>query len=205
MLLAVVRSPHAPGVASAAMTSVCPVCHDGPVVPATFPETFRLAGATFRWRLPARLCSRCGEWQLPAGARAQRDARALLALGSYGPLGPDAVRVALDLLALDDRALADLLGLPPDEVTRWREGHAPVPPAHGALVLALVSDALAGQTTTRDRLVAASGPRPLPDEITVDAPASMLDRPRSAHADPGSRLDPLGVYKDPDDLPPSGR
>ena len=166
------------------MTPVCPVCHGGPVVPATFPETFRRAGATFRWRLPARLCSSCGEWQLPVVAAAQRDGRAVLALGAHGPLGPEAVRLALTCLDLDDAALAALLDLPPDAVARWIQGHAPVPPAHGALLLALVDDALAGRTTTRDRLRAAADLRPLPAAIELDPPPVDPDGAVRSSRDP---------------------
>ena len=151
----------------------CPRCSGGPVVPTSFPETFRLAGATFCWSLAARLCSACGEWQIPVVGKIRQDGLAVLALGDHGPLGPEAVRLGLATVGLDAESASRLLGVTPADIVAWCQGHRSVPLACGVLLLALVADVLAGLTTTRDRLLAAVEPRPLPAVLELPDPTRV--------------------------------
>lgn len=148
-------------------TTLCPVCGGGPLVSSPYTQTFRRAGATFRWQFPAWLCATCGEWQMPIVPTGLPDALAVRALGALGPLGPEAVRLALSCLGLDMQDAADLLDVTVDEVIGWCDGKLAVPRVHDVVLLELVNDAITGSTVTRDRLQGAVASRPLPSVIDL--------------------------------------
>lgn len=124
-------------------------------------------GVEFVGSLPVARCIECGEATFEFEDLARFDlevARSLLAHGIRGPAALKFVRKSLGLKGVE---AAELLSISHETLSRWENGKIR-PDANALAVLAaLVADALAGETTTRDRLRALASPKKPENPVRV--------------------------------------
>jgi putative zinc finger/helix-turn-helix YgiT family protein len=132
----------------------CAACGSGRLRAATerLSVTLPRCGLVASIAAPARRCAGCGE------VLVERDVleRAHLSIGcelaDRGVHTGDALRHMRKALELRAADLARLLGVTPETVSHWETGRAPPARAAFVAVAAMVEEAIAGRTTTRDRL-----------------------------------------------------
>lgn len=116
---------------------------------------------------PARRCSGCGELRVDGEVLARAHLSVGCALADRGIHGGDVLRHLRRALGLRAADLARLLGITPETVSHWETGKAPPARAAFATLAAMAEEALAGRTTTRDRLELLCEERRFPRRIAV--------------------------------------
>jgi transcriptional regulator with XRE-family HTH domain len=104
-------------------------------------------------------CGACGEGFFKGDDLARAELVAAAEVADRGLREGAAFRFMRKVLGLRAEDLAGLLDVTEGTVSRWENDHAPADRAAWAALAAMVSDKLAGQTTTLDRLKASSAPR----------------------------------------------
>ncbi len=127
---------------------------------------------------PARRCHGCGDLQVEDDVAAGARLAIGCALADRGVHTGDALRHLREALALRAADLARLLGVTPETISHWETGK--VSPARAAFVAvaAMAEDAMAGRTTTRDRLEVLANGRPYPRTVTIAASGAPIRRRR---------------------------
>ncbi|BDG08543.1 type II TA system antitoxin MqsA family protein [Anaeromyxobacter paludicola] len=116
---------------------------------------------------PARRCAACGEAHVDPAVLSRAHLSVGCALADEGVQTGGAFRHMRRALGLRAADLARLLDLTPETLSHWETGK--VRPSRAAFVAlaAMLEDALAGRTTTRDRLQALARERPRPGALSV--------------------------------------
>lgn len=135
--------------------NVCPQCHSHNIVHGVFPTTLKVAGITFKTYVEMDRC-KCGEQVLRPWATELLFNKIALYLAQSGNSSPEAFRFMRRQAGLNGAALAELLDLRPETVSRMETGKAPIDRRTWALVAALVEDKVHGSTETVDALHAVS-------------------------------------------------
>ena len=149
-------------------TSACTRC-DGAVREARERLSIELprSGVTASIEVPARRCARCGGVEVEPPVRARAHLALACGLADVGVETGEALRHMRKALGLRAADLARLLGVTPETISHWETGKAGASRAAFAALAAMVEDALAGRTTTRDRLAACAEGRPCPRVLSV--------------------------------------
>lgn len=109
--------------------------------------------------VPALECGSCGEAFLEGADLESADLLAAAELANRGIQEGAAFRFMRKAVGLRGVDVANLLNVREATVSRWENDHDPVDLAAWAALAAIVSEKLAGQTTTMDRLRASRAPR----------------------------------------------
>jgi DNA-binding transcriptional regulator YiaG len=109
--------------------------------------------------IPAMKCRACGEGFSGIIDLVRADLAAAVELANRGLKDGGAFRFLRKALGVSGEKLAQLLDVTEWTISRWENGHAPVDRSAWAALAAMVSEKLAGQTTTLDRLRASIAPK----------------------------------------------
>ncbi len=109
--------------------------------------------------VPALKCGKCGEGFLELADLSRADLLAAAELANRGIQEGAAFRFMRKAVGLRGADVASLLGVRDATISRWENEHDPVDRAAWAALAAIVSEKLAGQATTMDRLRASKEPR----------------------------------------------
>jgi putative zinc finger/helix-turn-helix YgiT family protein len=115
-------------------------------------------GVSFEGKLPAAVCKNCGEAYFVADVLDRFELGIAAELARMGRCTPQAFRFMRKALGLSGIALAALLGVEPETVSRWENGARRLDQAVFALLGGLVADRLDGRDGTRARLEALRKP-----------------------------------------------
>ncbi len=116
----------------------------------------------------AARCSTCGESYLKGPDLERADLLASAEAMRRGLRDGPTLEFIRRALGLRAAKLAELLGVPTAVVSQWEDGHRAVERSVWNALADLVSDELAGATTTLDRLRALTEPRVPTDPVRVD-------------------------------------
>src|SRR5579883_2304302 len=117
-------------------------------------RTANIGGLILIAKVPGFQCETCGEvWYSPAVLKSYELGLAK-ALAESGTRSGEAFRLMRKAIGIPARELAQILGLTNETISRWETEKREVD-EHAMLLLGdLVFDAIAGRTTTKDRLQA---------------------------------------------------
>ncbi len=146
-----------------------------PVVSHVFRAT--VAGVPFERTVRVQKCSNCGEAYLPAGALADFELSAAVALVRAGVRTPEALKFMRKAAGLRAADLGELLGLTPEHLSRIENGKVPLDKRTVALVGAILEDKVAGSTRTIDQLRAIDRPRKFRGKVRLDNAAGVHPKP----------------------------
>lgn len=148
----------------------CPMCESGSMKQGQVPVRRTVDGVTFRGEVPALVCRKCGEAAVGAAELERFELAIAAQFGTMGRCTPESFRFTRKALGLTGAALAELLGVEPETVSRWENGKRALDRGAFALLGGLVADRLAGRTDTRTRLEALKRPAKTPrTAVKVDA------------------------------------
>ena len=138
----------------------CPTCGSEQWKRGTTPHVEEIDGRKFKADLAAQVCRKCGEAIVALGELDRFEIEVALSLAQAGAHSGDAIRTLRKAIGLSGTALAELLDVSLETVSRWENGGRAAPLSAVATLGALVLDHAAGSTTTTDRLQALrKGPR----------------------------------------------
>jgi putative zinc finger/helix-turn-helix YgiT family protein len=134
-------------------------------------------GRKLKAELAAEVCAKCGEAIVAIDELDRFAVAVAVALARAGARSGDAIRAMRKGIGLSATALADLLDVSMETISRWEHGDRDAPRATVALLEAMVLDHAAGTTATIDRLRALrTGPR-LAKVVRVDLGRTARRRP----------------------------
>jgi DNA-binding transcriptional regulator YiaG len=117
-------------------------------------------GRKFKAELAARACGKCGEAIVALDELDRFTLAVAVALAQSGAHSGDAIRFMRKAIGLSATALAELLDVSMETISRWEHGERNAPLPSVATLGAMVIDHAAGSTATADRLRALrKGPR----------------------------------------------
>lgn len=145
---------------------LCALCEQGKLV-ATDTEVRRsIAGHVFVTKVPSLRCAACGESRVEGTDLERVDLTVARELLSSTP-DAEAFKFARKALGFSGKALAELLDVAPESVSRWETGKHAIDRQGWALLGLMVADRLAGVRGVEDALRRAGEPRSLPDRVDL--------------------------------------
>lgn len=146
----------------------CPTCGSERWKKGTAPHVEVVGGRKLKADLAAQVCTKCGE-AIVALDELDRFAVAMaVTLVRAGARSGDAIRAMRKAIGLSATALAELLDVSPETVSRWEHGDREAPLPSVAALGAMVLDHPAGSTATADRLRALRKKPGLAKVVQVD-------------------------------------
>ncbi len=138
----------------------CPTCGSARWKQGTTPHAEVVDGRKFKADLPAKICGKCGEAIVALTELDRFEVEVALALAHAGAHSGPAIRTMRKAIGLSATALAELLDVSLETISRWEHGSRAAPRPAVATLGAMVIDHALGSTTTTDRLHALrEGPR----------------------------------------------
>lgn len=138
----------------------CPACGNEQWKRGTAPHVEAVDDRKFKADLAAQVCRKCGEAIVAIGELARFEIEVALALAGAGAHSGDAIRSMRKAIGLSAAALAELLDVSAETVSRWENGGRAAVLSAVTTLGAMVLDHAAGSTMTADRLQALrKGPR----------------------------------------------
>src|SRR3954463_16116926 len=139
----------------------CPTCGKTAFQHATYAARRDLDGRRFTGNVPARKCGSCGELLISGPGLAAFERAITLELARGGEVGPEGFRWLRKAGGPKAVPLAELLDVPPMQVSRWENGRKPLERRAVALVSALALEQIEGKAAIRAVLEAlAAGKKP---------------------------------------------
>ena len=140
----------------------------GPFEAAFEDVSVRVGERTFTGPVGAKRCQNCGETYTDASGHVALSRRVALALIDAGDVSGPTFRFFRHTLGLTGAALASLLGVAPDTVSRWERGERGVDPLAWVTVAGLVLDELEDRPSTRRVLEAVQSGPPLAKAVRLE-------------------------------------
>jgi putative zinc finger/helix-turn-helix YgiT family protein len=138
----------------------CPTCEGQRWKQGTAHHVEVVDGRKFKAELAAKICAKCGEAIVSIDELDRFEVEVALALARAGAHSGDAIRAMRKAIGLSATALAGLLDVSLETISRWEHGERDAPLSAVATLGAMVLDHAAGSTVTADRLRALrKGPR----------------------------------------------
>jgi YgiT-type zinc finger domain-containing protein len=145
----------------------------GPLEAASEDESVTVGAHTFTGVVPASRCPQCGETYTEADDHRALALSAARALIEAGEVSGGVLRFFRHSLGLTGAALAGLLGVASDTVSRWERGERDVDRLAWATVAGLILDELEERPRTRGVLEAMRTPGPpLAKAVRLGAPVA---------------------------------
>ena len=138
----------------------CPTCGSERWKQGTAPQVEVVDGRKLKAELDAEVCIKCGEAVIALDELDRFAVAVAVSLAEAGARSGEAIRAMRKGIGLSATALAELLDVSMETVSRWEHGRRDAPRPTVAVLEAMVLDYAAGTTTTVDRLRAlCKGPR----------------------------------------------
>lgn len=122
-------------------------------------------GVTFEAKLAASVCKTCGESYFDAAVLKRFELAIAAELARMGRCRPDAFKFMRKALGLSGIALAELLGVEPETISRWENGARGLDRSAFALLGGLAMERIDGRDDTRARLEALRKPLKKPKAV----------------------------------------
>jgi putative zinc finger/helix-turn-helix YgiT family protein len=122
-------------------------------------------GVTFETKLPATVCKGCSEPYFEAAVLGRFELGIAAELARMGRCTPAAFKFMRKALGLSGVALAELLGVEPETVSRWENGARGLDRGAFALLGGLAMERIEGRDDTRARLEALRKPLKKPKTV----------------------------------------
>lgn len=136
----------------------CMSCGERKLKKTTEPHWTKVAGTKFSGQVAALRCPRCSEVYLDGPALVRFELEVALELARLGSRSGEALRFMRKAIGLTARALAALLAVAPETVSRWETGQRAVDAPTFVVLGRLVGDKIVGSSETRDLLEAQRAP-----------------------------------------------
>jgi putative zinc finger/helix-turn-helix YgiT family protein len=143
----------------------CAMCHGRTFKRGSAELRRTVDGVTFEAKLPASTCKGCGEAHFDAAALERFELGVAAELARLGRCTPPAFRFMRKALGLSGVALAELLGVEPETISRWENGARALDRSAFALLGGLVAERIEGRDDTRARLEALRKPLKKPKSV----------------------------------------
>ena len=117
-------------------------------------EDLSIEGRTFKAELGADVCQSCGEALVTADELGRFEVAVAVELARGGAQSGEAIKFMRKAVGLRARALAELLDIAPETLSRWETGadDRTAPRAYVVMLEAAVLEHAAGSSATLDRL-----------------------------------------------------
>ncbi|HET9931130.1 MAG TPA: type II TA system antitoxin MqsA family protein [Polyangiaceae bacterium] len=149
----------------------CAECQSTELRQGKVEERIEVGGISFIADLPALICGECGENFVDGPDLERFDLAVASWLTSQGQRTPEAFRFARKAIGMRAADLAQLVGVTPETVSRWENGHGAIDVGVFALLGELVADRIEGKENTLRRLRALAGPVKAPKRaVRVELP-----------------------------------
>jgi DNA-binding transcriptional regulator YiaG len=133
-------------------------------------DAVEVAGHTFRARLPARSCPKCGDILIEGHDLQALEHAAILALAHSGERSAATLRALRKAAELTTARLADLLDVSNAMVLAWEDGSTPIPAAQSALLRAFAISKLGGPEQPVDEFSLLRRPKNLGNQVRLYVP-----------------------------------
>lgn len=140
----------------------CGICKVGKLKRGKSDARRTVDGVTFESSLPSTVCKSCNEPYWDASVLERFELQIAAELARMGRCTPGAFRFMRKAVGLSGVALAELLGVNPETVSRWENGARRIDRGVFALLGGLIADQLDGREDTRKRLDALRKPAKTP-------------------------------------------
>lgn len=115
-------------------------------------------GRTYRAKVPAELCVKCGEDYTTAADLGRFELAVARQLADRGPIGGEGLRFMRGVLGLQAQDFAETLGVTPEHLSRWENGRREIDRNTWLVAGDLVVDFIEGKGRTDARLAALRKP-----------------------------------------------
>jgi putative zinc finger/helix-turn-helix YgiT family protein len=149
----------------------CPTCGSERWERGTTPEELSIEGRTFKAELCADVCQSCGEALVTADELGRFEVAVAVELARGGARSGEAIKFMRKAIGLRAAALAELLDIAPETLSRWETGaeDRTAPRAYVVMLEAVVLEHAAGSSATLDRLrVLREVPPALPSAVRIE-------------------------------------
>jgi putative zinc finger/helix-turn-helix YgiT family protein len=153
----------------------CPSCAASDWKRGEVPVERTLGGRTFKADVPADICTSCGETLVSSEDLGRFESAVAAELARAGASSGDALKFMRKEIPLSAVAMAELVDVAPETLSRWETGERDAPRAYVATLGALVLDAQ-GSSVTLDRLKALRERPSLAKVVRVELPPSAARR-----------------------------
>lgn len=136
----------------------CTNCESTELRDGTTEERLKVGEVAFVAELPALVCQKCGETFVGLGDMERFDLAVARWLTSEGHRTAEAFRFVRKALGMRAADLAKLVGVTPETISHWENGHRDADVGVFALLGELVLDQIEGREETLKRLRALQGP-----------------------------------------------
>src|SRR2546428_13556936 len=150
----------------------CPACGKTTFEAATYAARRDLDGRRFTADVPARKCTSCGELLISGPGIAAFERATTLESARGGDVGAEGSRRLRKAAGLKAVRLAELLDVPPMQVSRWENGRKPLERRAVALVSALALEQVEGKAAARAVLEALAARKKVPRTVRLDVNAA---------------------------------
>jgi putative zinc finger/helix-turn-helix YgiT family protein len=146
----------------------CPACTSSKWKRGLSPHVSVVDGRKFKADLAASVCTECGEAIVALDELDRFEVAVALSLTQAGASSGEAIRTMRKAIGLSATALAELLDVSMETVSRWENGSRDAPLPAVAALGAMVVDHVAGSSATADRLRALRARPRLAKTVYVD-------------------------------------
>lgn len=140
----------------------CPACGAKKLKMVAEPHTLHIGGARADGTVRACLCAGCGESFTRAEEQTELELQAAAAILASGWFDRDVLRFGRRALGLSGVALAGLLGVEAETVSRWENGKRDAPRPIYLTLAGLIADRLARRPSAMAGAASARRPRKAP-------------------------------------------
>jgi len=154
----------------------CPTC-GGRVIHSTKDEWVEVAGRRFVASVPAQACARCGGMFVDSGSMAELESAVSCELAKSGPLSGETFRYMRKSLGMRATALAKLLGITAETVSRWENMQRAVDRTAWIVLGALVLEHAGVPPATFERLkLVSEPPKRKPGAVRIEVRGAKATR-----------------------------
>lgn len=145
----------------------CERCKAGKLEKTVARASVEVGRHVFTAKVPALKCRECGEIYFDGPSLERFELRAAVELARAGEASGGVMRFMRKAAGLRAQALAELLAVTPETVSRWETGKQPVEHRAMGVVGALVVERFEGRTSTLDNLKALRRPKKLGRKVEL--------------------------------------
>ena len=130
-------------------------------------QRYQVGETTYRTSVPMEQCPKCGEGFVEGPRLHQAELDVAAEVARRGPAAGETFRFMRKVLGIRGNEMAELLGVRPETISRWEQGHGDVDRAAWALLAGLAMESAEGRRVLRDRLEALRKPTRIAKDVQV--------------------------------------
>ncbi len=145
----------------------CPECGSGAVRSVKTEEKLQVGSRVFTQVLPGKRCEKCAATYTAAKELQALEMTAASEIAASGEVSPENFRFLRKVLGMRAQDLSPLLQVAPENLSKWENGHARVPPTAWVVLAEMVEAKRGKQGMTEKLLRQAASPKPLPSAVKL--------------------------------------